>query len=499
MKIHKDKVVEQMNPLKKIAVGFGGVLGLAICITPVAAEENPPKERVIVETEKPSALMDGQTDVLTKKTADHHAVLVMDVPAGESVASYKKDLKKMSGVIRVEKDDIVYKTEQPNDSYFSMQSHHVNINTEKAWTRTKGAKNVIVAVIDDGIDQYHKDLQGNIVDPYDIVNDSPYTLTKGEHGTHVAGIIGGMMNNGFDGTGVAPMTSIMPLDVFTGDGAYSSDVIQAIYRAVDHGAAVINMSLGSYNYNSIYQSAVNYAHDQNVVVIAAAGNDATSRKHYPSSYENVVSVASTTSWDSSSYFSNYGEDIDVAAPGSSIYSTLPYNDFGSMSGTSMASPVVAGVAALIKADDPALTNDQIMTRLEETADDLGTTGWDMFYGHGRVNAAAALSVKEYGQLNIDEVSDQTTVLTGEVPFDIENGTIYVYDLLDELVGKESNVSRGKFSVQIGKQPSNRALSIFIEDDRGNKSPRQPFIVTDKTKPAVPVPTWIPRASCCASC
>ncbi|MGN7851938.1 Ig-like domain-containing protein [Exiguobacterium sp. 22311] len=477
----------KMNHIRNILIGVGGALGLVICTIPASAQNSGNEtQRLIVETKQPDMLSIDDAEVVIKKKENRNALLVVDVPADQSVASFKDELKKEAGVVRVEQDHLVYKTQTPNDPDFSTQFHHRNIETEKAWTRTMGARSVIVAVIDDGIDQNHRDLRGNIVDGYDIVNNSPYTITNGDHGTHVAGIISGVSNNGLGGTGVAPTTTVMPLDVFTGDSAYSSDVIKAIYRATDRGASIINMSLGSYYYNSLYQSAINYAHDKGVVVIAAAGNDATSRKHYPSSYNHVVSVASTTSWDDASYFSNYGEDIDIAAPGSSIYSTLPYDDYGYMSGTSMASPVVAGVAALIKADDFSMTNDQIVSRLEETADDLGTNGWDYEFGHGRVNAANALLIKEYGQLYIDEVTDQSTTIDGEVPFDIENGTIYVYDLLDELVGKQVNVSQGRFSIPIDKQPSNRALSIFIEDEKDNKSARQPLIVTDRTKPGAPV-------------
>ena len=108
------------------------------------------------------------------------------------------------------------------------------------------------------------------------------------------------------------------------------------------------MSLGSYYYSTLYQEAIDYAHEAGVVVVAAAGNESTDEPAYPASYDHVVSVASTTPWDDTSYFSNYGPTIDVSAPGSYIYSTLPEDDYGEMSGTSMASPVVSGVAALIK-------------------------------------------------------------------------------------------------------------------------------------------------------
>src|SRR5690606_25040443 len=116
---------------------------------------------------------------------------------------------------------------------------------------------------------------------------------------------------------------IMPIDVFYGEWAYTSDVIEGIYQAVWAGADIINMSLGSYNYSTEYNNAIQYAYQSGLVIVAAAGNDSTSLSHYPSSYDNVISVGSTDSTDYQSYFSNYGYDIDIVAPGSSIYSTLP--------------------------------------------------------------------------------------------------------------------------------------------------------------------------------
>jgi len=471
-----------VNGYSKLVIGVLSVTSFTVLSQNVKAEETQKPQRVIVQTTQAKSLEDVSDEVLVKKTSTRDAIVSVEVPTGETLASFMKELKTTAGVVRVEPDHLEYKTYTPDDSSFYLQSHHKNIQSEKAWERTKGDASVVVAVIDDGIDSYHTDLRNKIVDPYDVVNGSPYTVTRGEHGTHVSGIIGGTMDNTFAGAGVAPNTSIMPLDVFTGDSAYSSDVISAIYRAVDHGAAIINMSLGSYNYSSLYQSAINYAHDHNVVVIAAAGNDATSRHHYPSSYNHVVSVASTTQSDSASYFSNYGIDIDVSAPGSYIYSTLPYNSFGSMSGTSMASPVVAGVAALVKAHEPTLTNDEIVTRLETTGDDLGSSGWDMEFGYGRVNAASALLIKEYQELNVDDVTDQMTSVTGEIPYSVEDATIRIENQDGQVVGDQSGLAEGYFSIGIPKQKGNQNLFIQLEDAKGNKSPRQAISVIDQTAP-----------------
>ena len=190
------------------------------------------------------------------------------------------------------------------------------------------------------------------------------------------------MNNSTYGSGVAPDSQLVLIDVFETDRAYTSDIITGIYIAVVVDADIINMSLGGYYYNSSFDAAVQYAHNNGLVIVAAAGNDAVNIPMYPASYNNVISVGSTDNYDSRSYFSNYGTTIDIVAPGSNIWSTLPYGKFGGMSGTSMASPIVAGVAALIKSNEPNLSNIEIENRLIETAVDLGGAGYDIYYGHG---------------------------------------------------------------------------------------------------------------------
>ncbi|WP_058765808.1 MULTISPECIES: S8 family serine peptidase [Exiguobacterium] len=448
-----------------------------------ATENEAMPERVIVEV-KGTRTGDFEGEVISSNQLRKQATMTMEVPEGMATSAFIKELEQDVNVLRVEEDHLLKSTYTPSDRYFNYQSHHTNIQSEDAWDRAKG-ENIVVAILDDGIDLRHEDFKGKIVNPYDIVYDSPYTLTPGEHGTHVAGIVASQMDNDYGGVGVAPNAFIMPIDVFVGDAAYTSDTIKAIYRAVDQGANVINMSLGSYNYSYAYQQAINYAYEKNVVVVAAAGNDATSATHYPSSYNHVISVGSTTSYDTLSYFSNYGWDIDITAPGSSIFSTMPYNKYAYMSGTSMASPVVAGVVALLKSSEPNLSVDAITERLTSTADDLGNAGWDYYYGHGRVNAKAALRVRKLEAVTVYEFSDISETITGMVPTENGIGHVSITDESGNVVGSARNLSGGEyFSITMPRYEAGTKLKVVFHDDIGNYSPSTLITVSDRTNPIV---------------
>ncbi|WP_299744511.1 Ig-like domain-containing protein [uncultured Rossellomorea sp.] len=448
-----------------------------------AASGDKLAERVIVKLKKPveKAAIEGY-EVLANQENDAAPIVTVDVPDGQDVESFIKDLENDSDVEYAEPDHLIKLNHVPNDSYYSLQWHHQNIESERTWDRTKGSSDVVVAVIDNGVDVDHPEFAGRIVAPYDTVYNTT-TMTKGDHGTHVAGIIGSSMDNWMGLAGVAPETSIMPIDAFFNEeSAYSSDVIEGIYYAVNNGADIINMSLGNYYYSNVYNDAIQYAYDNGVVVIAAAGNDNTSASHYPSSYPNVISVASTTEYDTKSGFSNYGYDIDIAAPGSSILSTLPDSEYGWMDGTSMASPVVAGVAALILANEPDLTNDQVADRLYTSADDLGASGKDYFYGHGRVNARKAVGVARYvAPAQVSQVYDYSTYVSGTVETDddsyieVSNG--------QEVIGN-GYPYWGSFDIDIPKQPAGTTLWVTVTDG-DTTSEATAITVMDGTSPDVP--------------
>jgi hypothetical protein len=220
------------------------------------------------------------------------------------------------------------------------------------------------------------------------------------HGTHVAGIAAARTNNGIGIAGMAGMSTIMPVDVFSGGIGTYEDLIRAIVYATDNGAAVINMSLGASSYSRGEEMAVNYAWSHGVVVVAAAGNTCVGTDngnppcvsdHYPAAHPNVIAAAATTSDDNLASFSTRGAFVDVAAPGAGIYSTYRGGGYATLSGTSMAAPHVSGLAALLLARNPKLTPDEVRGLIESTAQDLGAVGPDIQFGHGRINAWRALS------------------------------------------------------------------------------------------------------------
>lgn len=447
---------------------------------PVAVDDVT--DRVIV-TMKKGEESDSLGAAISKAlTVSGPAELIsLEVPKDYSLDEYIQELEKMPDVANVEPDYLYETTGHPNDPYYSVQYHHTTLNSEKAWGRTLGSPEVIVAILDDGFDLDHPDLKDQILFSYSTVG----AMSEDDHGTHVAGIVGASINNSADGTGIAPNTALMPIDVFEGELAYSSDVIEGIYAATQFGADIINMSLGNYTFSTAFNDAIQYAHRNGVVVIAAAGNDASAKAHYPSGYTNVISVGSTDRDNQISTFSNYGNDQDIVAPGRGIYSTLKNGSFGSMSGTSMASPVVAGVAALVKANEPNLTNTEIAGRLYATAKDLGNPGKDVLYGNGLVDAAAALMIMEIAQPTVSNVYDYSTEASGNLNQTVKEGVITVFNEKGE-IGKLSNYTGYNFTVNIPKQMADARLSIVITDRYGNKSQAREIQVMDGTAPEAPL-------------
>lgn len=231
----------------------------------------------------------------------------------------------------------------PNDLLFSQYQWNLPvIETNRGWDLSKGSEDVIIAVIDTGVDLQHSDLDGQLVEGYNIVEKDKQPLDDVGHGTHVAGIIGALVNNGEGVAGVSWYNKIMPVKALDGSGSGTTyAVAEGIIWATDHGAKVINMSLGNYADSQFLHDAVKYAYDRDVVLVAASGNDNTERPGYPAAYPEVLAVAATDSNQKRAEYSNYGDYIDVAAPGTNIASTFPGNQYAALSGTSMASPHAA--------------------------------------------------------------------------------------------------------------------------------------------------------------
>lgn len=286
----------------------------------------------------------------------------------------------------------------PNDElYEASQADMRVIGMPRAWEMTTGSSSVIVAVLDTGYEGTHEDLASvPLVSPYNARTGSANVTDVYGHGTHVAGTIAAGTNNLVGVAGIAPGVTIMPVKVLDAEGqGYWSDFLEGVDWAVSHGAAVINLSLGSglsAEQVAAFQPTFTAARDAGVLVVAAAGNNNNNTPFYPASFAKVLSVAATTNADGKASFSNYGPKIDLAAPGSSIASTYRDGTYWSMSGTSMATPHVVGLAALIRSLHPAYGPADVEAVMKDTALDLGTPGRDDVFGYGRIQAPEALAL-----------------------------------------------------------------------------------------------------------
>jgi subtilisin family serine protease/flagellar hook assembly protein FlgD len=327
--------------------------------------------------------------VKVKELSNFDNFTLVSVAKGEDLKLTAESFLKYKQVEYVEPNYQIETNFTPGDPGYSKQWYLKKIQMPKAWDTTKGASNITVAVIDAGVQTNHPELKGKIVSPYDVTTGST-SVSADNHGTHVAGVIAATINKAGI-SGIAPNVKIMPVDVFTGNGANVYDVAEGIMYAVDHKADILNLSLGSYYYSYPMEYAVRYAQSKGVLVVAAAGNDDTSEYTYPAALPAVLGVSATDSLDRITQFSNYGYHIDFAAPGMNIYSTISGSKYANMSGTSMASPIVSGVSALILSKNPFLSPSQVESILIKSSTDLGNRGWDYLYGYGRVDAYKALA------------------------------------------------------------------------------------------------------------
>ncbi|MBI5554485.1 MAG: S8 family serine peptidase [Elusimicrobia bacterium] len=337
----------------------------------------------------------------------------------------------------------------PNDPYYNTsgtwgqqyddQWGLKSIQAEKAWNISRGSFSVIVAVIDTGVDYTHSDLSANIwtntdeipgndidddhngyIDDtmgWSFTTDSNEPMDTHGHGTHLSGIIAAIGNNNQGVTGVCWQAKIMPVKALTDSGAGASDKLaKAIKYAVDNGARVINISWGGYGNSVLIQDALTYAYNHNCVIVAAAGNNNTNaERFFPGNYSQAITVAACNASDQKASFSNYGNNVDVTAPGVDILSlkakgtdmlhkeaNIVGGEYYRASGTSMATPFVSGLAALIIASDRNLTNLEVEEKIIQSCEDLGAAGKDIYYGYGRINASQALSLGRGEQIRITD-------------------------------------------------------------------------------------------------
>jgi len=428
-----------MNNLWRLS----GLIGLALLMagqtasapqagSPCASDYAPGVVLVKLRDGASMAQLQASLDVVAEIPS--LGVWSLRVPAGQECDALET-LRRDPRVAFAELDYVAHATDivVPNDPGWINQWAPAKIGASTAWSIVTGTSDVVIAVLDTGVQLEHEDLAANLwTNPREIpgnwidddgngkIDDvhgwnffhsfsgSGYIPDENAdvrddngHGTHVAGIAAAVTNNGVGVAGIAGGARIMPVKVLDqfGSGFYS-DIAAGIMYAAENGARVINLSVGGAEDSQTLRAAIDYARDRGALVIAAAGNTG-GPVYYPAAYEPVLAVAATDSNDQRASFSNHGPQIDVAAPGQDIYSTWCHQNiylklcqgsyYFTKSGTSMAAPHVSGVAALVWSHWPALTADAVAMQITQTVVDVDSPDWDEYTGWGRLDAGAAVA------------------------------------------------------------------------------------------------------------
>lgn len=353
----------------------------------------------------------------------------------------------------------------PNDSLFQQQWALQKIRTESAWNIEQGSADVLVGVIDTGVDYLHQDLRGQIwvntiedlnhngrLDSTDVngidddgngyVDDvigwdftdapnfpdggdyldpdnDPMDEFAGGHGTAVGGIIAAATDNVTGVAGIAPGARIMPLRAGTAAGFLEEDdIAEAIVYGVQNGCRIINMSFGDVVYSHLIKDAVMYGSSQGVLFVSSAGNSGNSTLQYPAGYDETISVGATDENDNLAPFSSYGSKINLVAPGQEVLALSTGNDYSRLNGTSFSAPMVSGALALICSHYPTASSQAVTARLYSACRDLGTRGWDQYYGHGLLNVFGSLTDQQQTLAQIDQpqtsggVKDDSVAIIG---------------------------------------------------------------------------------------
>ncbi len=380
-------------------------------------EQNKSGLRKIVVFEEGASLNEDAKDEIIRKT---RGIKIKSLKLINGTAVYLPDkssedaLAKIKGVKRIEEDIIVNALDKKSDiqgrkGNAIIQSQTLpwgvnRIDAELVWNATT-ADNIKVGLIDTGIDLNHPDLAGNIKGGVNTINLAKSPNDDNGHGTHVAGIIGAM-NNNFGVVGVGPKIDLYAVKVLNANGSgFLSDVIEGLDWAVVNNMNVINMSLGTPSFSQAFYDAVKRVNAAGIVQVAAAGNSGPGDNSvdYPAKFPEVIAVSATDSSDNAPFWSSRGPEVDLAAPGVSVFSTYRNRSYKTLSGTSMASPHVAGTAALLLSNpskceflldvNPGCSPAEVQKRLEDTAEQVlpdTVPGKDLIYGSGLVNALAAV-------------------------------------------------------------------------------------------------------------
>ncbi|MHB1375746.1 MAG: S8 family serine peptidase [Thauera sp.] len=406
-------------------------------------------------------------------------VRVIQLPPQASEKAVEALLKKNKHLKFAERDMIV-RPGSANDPYYSSAWHLPKIGAPNAWPTSTGSA-VVVAILDSGVDPVHPDLAGKLVAGWNAFDGNTDTRDVYGHGTQVAGTAAAATNNSTGVAAVAGGASIMPIRVTGTDGYGSwSAIANGITWAADRGARVANLSFYGIETSSTARSAAQYMKNKGGLVVTAAGNYGREETITPS--DTMITVSATDSGDRLTSWSSYGNFVDIAGPGASIYTTFNGGGYGAASGTSFASPVTAGVVALMMATNPALSGAEIEKRLYASALDLGAAGFDKYFGHGRVDAAAAVLAAKGTTATVDSTAPSTSVtspsggstVTGLVAVDVaatDNVGVTQVDLLVNGVklGSDTTAPYG-FSWDSTKVVDGSVkLTAYAYDAAGNSS------------------------------
>jgi subtilisin family serine protease len=348
----------------------------------------------------PETLLDGAADgsrIVAR--IPELGVYVLESPSGRPADAAASSLGREEGVVWAHPTVRITAEGIPDDPLIAKQSHLPRIRAFEAWTVTRGEGAPPLAILDTGVDHGHPEFAGRLHPAsHNVLTPGARPEDDYGHGNHVAGIAAASADNGVGVAGVAPKASLMVVKIMDANGRGDDATFAAgLIHAVDHGAKVVSMSFGAGKRSPLFEDALRYALDRDVVLVASAGNenvqnDPVDRPHLPSTFPGVIEVAATTGDDRKARFSNYGDTVSLAAPGVEIFATfrLKFGGYGMFSGTSMAAPMVAAVATMVRGLHPTWTRQQVRDHLERTADDLGPPGRDPRFGAGRLNAARAV-------------------------------------------------------------------------------------------------------------
>ena len=478
-----------MGKLRQALIG-ALVFVLAFGLVGQVVEASGPKVKLLIGfTEQPGSehekiVRDAGGDI--KYT--FHIVPVIAASGPESMADV---LRQHPKVTHVHIDGRVWAIDAELDNSWGVK--RIGAGAVHSYNKGTGVK---VAIIDTGIDYSHKDLDANYRGGYDFVNTDTDPMDDNGHGTHVAGTVAAE-DNDIDTSvvGVAPEAALYALKVLdeTG-GGYWSDVIAAIEWSVDNGMQVINMSLGGTGTSDV-EAVCQAAYDAGLLLVAAAGNSGNPPGKGdniidPAGYASVIAVAATDKDDTRATWSSTGPDMELSAPGVDINSTLLGGGYGEKDGTSMACPHVAGTAALVWIAYPSWTNADVRTQLQNTADDLGATGWDPKYGYGLVDAdEAAPPAVGAPTVSITSPADGSTFHVNEsITFegtasDTEDGDLTA-DLswnssIDDFIG-----TGGSFSATLSE--GEHTITASVTDSGGNTGSASISIAVVNDAPVVTI-------------